>query len=324
MRTRVSAAARMRGGALALIAVFALAACSPPPSVEVARAVAATLDQDLTFRLSASADRDAIAALGDDAEAVTEALRGFSLLGQRGQSGTVVGLRVLGGLNLVQLTTLPDGAVFVRTDVRGLLGEDLEQLLADLRATGAPESVVRGVSALFNFEWVGITGEAGLDGLLDGVLPDAVGTESEAAQVLDGDAVDALVRTLVSAAEIGAPEDMVAGARRYPITFDAAEVADGLDAASATVAQIPFLGSILDGLGAGAAEGDVVVSDGFVVSVVLRLVAGEANAGRLELTLDLDDFGDVPTVGAPAGATIVDAQDLADALVVLLEAGQGN
>lgn len=321
-----STAALVRVVIVVLAVAQLLVACSPPPSVEVARAVRATLDQGVTFRLTAAADSEAIAALGDDAEDVAAALRGFAVLGQRGDAGTVVGVQVLGGIRLLELVTLPDGEVFLRTDVQGVVGEDLEQLLDDLRGSGAPEPVVQGVRALFDRRWVGVTGEAGFAGLLDGVLPRRGDTASEAesAAALDGDVVDAVVRTLVDAAAVGEAQDMVGNARRYPITFDAAEVEAGLDAAVESVARVPFLAALLAALGAGAAEGDVVVSDGVVVSISLRLVAGDAGAGRLELTLDLDDHGDVPPVTAPAEATRVTAQDLADALVALLESGQGN
>ncbi len=117
---------------------------------------------------------------------------------------------------------------------------------------------------------------------------------------------------------------MVGGAKRYPISFDRAEVGEAFDAAGEAVSGVPVLDGVLDGFGRGAASGDVVIRDGVVVSIELRLDAGAEDAGQLVLTLDIDDHDDVPALGPPPGAVIVDAEDLADALVTLLEAGQGN
>lgn len=319
------------GVVLALVAALAVGTVtgcsSPTPTEVVAAAFDRTLSDELSYRLTASADRDALAALADDAGPVAAALNGFALLGHRDEGGAQVALQVLGGVSVLELVTLADDRVFVRTDVQGIVGDDLDRLVDDLGAAGASDDVVQGVRALFARQWVGVEGDAGLDGLLDDVLPDVDGSDDATADGTDADAgldLDLLADLATSAADVGAGTDVPGGGRRHTIAFDPAEVELGLDLAGDAVGDVPVLGGLVRGLSAGAVTGDVVVADGVVTVVTLRLEAGAVDAGRLELVLALDDHGDAPPVTVPQDATIVPAADLAEALVALLAGAQAG
>ena len=285
------------------------------PTQVVRDAVVRTLGGDVTFALTAAADRTALDALGPDAAPVASALNGFSLLGARTAGATRLVLQVRGDVRLVELVTFGDGSVYLRTDLTGLEGDGLDRLLDDLSRSGAPASVVTGVETLFGGDWVGVTGEAALDGLLDGLDGEDVAGASEPAAV--GPALEDVLRGLVGAAQVGEPTDLPADARRYPLTIAAEDAVDGLTAAGDTLVDVPVVGALLAGLEGGDVAGDLVVADGVVTSILVRVRAGAVDAGNLELRLDLADHGDVAPIPVP-DAVAVTAEDLAAALRALL------
>ena len=279
-------------------------------------AVARTVAGDVAYALTAAADRAALEALGPDAAPVASALNGFAVIGARAGGANRVVLQVRGDVRIAELVTLPDGAVFLRTDLEGLEGDGLERLLTDLADSGAPRSVVEGVAAVFSGGWVGVRGEASLDDLL-GALPET-GPSPSVTDVPSTD-VDpaAALSAVLGAAEVTEGRDLPGGAVSYPLEIAAADVARGLDVATDALVDVPVVGPLVAGLTSGTVSGDVVVADGVVTSVLLRLQAGSADAGNLELRLDLSDHGEVAPITAPA-ATLVEAEDLAKALVALL------
>lgn len=309
-------------GALAVGVVAAGCTSQEPPDPETAlvQTVDETLDGAFSYRLVAQADREALDDLGQSLGSVAARLNLFEVSGVVDGATVSVDLQVFGTRPLFQLRRYGAEELFVRigTDdgpLAALATPEIEgRLLGVAVQTSQPDAVVAAIGALFDGEWVEISGAfdpSALTGLpeedgdgeptsleLPTPLPEIVADYLTVVDQVSDDGtttarVDLRVRDLLRAlASLGQDG------------FDAAAFEEGL-------ALLPE-----------AVTGDVLITDGLVEAVVFDVAeaareAGEDVSGSLELRFELADHGDPDTPEVPQAAVTVPSVDLAEGLAQL-------
>ncbi len=292
----------------------------PDPETALVQTVDDTLDGTFAYRLVAEADRDALEDLGRSLGSVAARLNLFEVSGVVDGSTVTVDVQVFGTQPLLQLRRFGAEELYVRIaagegPLAALATPELEgRLLGVAVQTGQPDTVVAAIGALFDGEWVGISGQfdpstltglsdpgAGGDpatGELPTPLPEIVAEYLTVAEQTSDDGtttsrVDLAVRDLLRAlASLGSQG------------FDLATFEEGLALLPETV------------------TGDVVVRDGVVDAIVFDVAeaareAGEDVSGSLELRFELSDHGNPSTPSAPDAAVTVPSVDLAEGLAQL-------
>lgn len=309
--------------ALVLLVAGACTSEEPPadPEQALVEAVRDTLADDVAYRLVAEADREALEALGRDLGSVAARLNLFEVSGVAADGAVTVDVRVAGTEPLFQLRRAADDTVHLRVAAGdGVLAAvatpELEgRVLAVAVQTGQSDAVVAAIGALFDGEWVEVTGG------FDGSVLDAVG---------DGDATEGEEPS----PELATPlPDVVAD---YLVVSDRTE-ADGTTTQRVDLRVRDLLralsrlggdldpASLEDGLAAlpEVVTGDVVTREDRVEEIVFDVAEGARQAGddvpgRLELRLELSDHGDVAMPEPPEVEVVVPGDDLAEGLAQLL------
>lgn len=292
----------------------------PDPETALVQTVDDTLDGAFAYRLVAEADREALEDLGRSLGSVAARLNLFEVSGVVDGSTVTVDVQVFGTEPLLQLRRYGAEEVYVRIaagegPLAALATPELEgRLLGVAVQTGQPDTVVAAIGALFDGEWIGISGEfdpstlTGLSQEGDGEgqgsgelatpLPEVVADYLTVAEQTSDDGttthrVDLAVRDLLRAlASLGSQG------------FDVATFEEGLALLPQTV------------------TGDVVVRDGVVDAIVFDVAeaareAGEDVSGSLELRFELSDHGGPSTPSVPDAVVTVPSPDLAEGLAQL-------
>lgn len=311
--------------ATVLMAAVVAAGCTadepPDPETQLVQTIDETLDGAFAYRLVAEADREALDDLGQSLGSVAARLNLFEVSGVVDGPTVSVDVQVFGTRPLFQLRRFGSEDLYVRVGagdgpLAALATPELEgRLLGVAVQTGQPDTVVTAIGALFDGEWVGITGAfdpaaLGLPGGADRgdaepgsaelptPLPEIVADYLTVAEQASDDAttrtrVDLRVRDLLRALASLGQDD-----------FDVGAFEEGLALLPATV------------------TGDVVTRDGVVEAIVFDVAeaareAGEDVSGSLELRFELSDHGRPETPAVPEAAVTVPSADLAEGLAQL-------
>lgn len=299
---------RRRVGAtrVTVVAVLLLAGCSSPsPQEELTAAIEATAATPVTFELGARADRGALDALGDGAEAAADFLDQARVTGARAPDGrTLLAVTLAGDVPLLEVVTATDGELLLRTGLADLLpvgdGDPAAQLDPILAELGVAEPGRRALAASFSGGWVAVTD---VDGLAE--LVGRAGSDQR-----PGDPPPAITSAgVLEAVTVTGARD-AGDVRRLDVEVD--------------------VGVLLGVLGVATDVGDGTLGDRLPGSVALR--DGLLQELRVELADDADDAAGVvtlvltvtPVEGDPVPAPDVAARLTADELVELVETLQGD
>lgn len=282
---------------LALLVAVAGCTDDPEPREELAAAVAATEETSVNFRLSAVADRGALDSLEGGAADAAAFLDQAGLVGARDPDGALRLAVTLGADEpLLEVVSLPDGALLLRTGLGSLLGvgrtdpsEALDPALAEL---GVDEVGQRALAVSFAGGWLQLTDV----GDVDAALADLFAAPSDDTVTL-GDLsglLDAV--TVVEARDAG-------DVRRFDVTFDP--------------------GAVTGAAGGRALPGTVVLRDGRIQEVRLELPAaeGDADAGVVEAVVTITEVDDGIAVLRPEPDAAISATQLLDLVERLQAAG---
>lgn len=305
---------------MGVLATGCTAEAPPDPATALVQTVDQTLDGAFAYRLVAQADREALDDLGQSLGSVAARLNLVEVSGVVDGSTVSVDVQVFGTQPLFQLRRFASDELYVRVGagdgpLAALATPELEgRLLGVAVQTSQPDTVVAAIGALFDGDWVGISGAfdpAALTGRSDGAdrgepttaelptpLPEIVADYLTVADQVADDGttttrVDLRVRDLLRAlASLGQDG------------FDAGAFEEGLALLPETV------------------TGDVHVRDEVVQAIVFDVAeaareAGEDVSGSLELRFALSDHGhpDLPEV--PRATVTVPSADLAQGLAQL-------
>lgn len=291
----------------------------PDPETALVQTIDETLDGAFAYRLVAEADRDALEDLGQSLGSVAARLNLFEVSGVVDGSTVSVDVQVFGTQPLFQLRRFGSEELYVRVGasegpLAALATPELEgRLLGVAVQTGQPDSVVSAIGALFDGEWVSITGAfdpAALSGLSGGgedgpasadlptPLPEIV---ADYLTVSDQTSDDGTTRTRV---DLRVRDLLRALASLGQDSFDAGAFEEGLVLLPPTV------------------TGDVVTRDGVVEAIVFDVAeaareAGEDVSGSLELRFELSEHGRPEAPAVPQAAVTVPSADLAAGLAQL-------
>lgn len=319
---------RLRQGrawlAVLLAVGVAAAGCTadepPDPETALVQTVDETLDGSFAYRLVAEADREALEDLGQSLGSVAARLNLFEVSGVVDGSTVSVDVEVFGTQPLFQLRRFGAEELYVRVGagegpLAALATPELEGRLLGLAVqTHQADTVVTAIGALFDGDWIAISGAfdpATLTGLSDGAdggdptsaelptpLPEVVADYLTVADQVSDDGttttrVDLRVRDLLRAlASLGQTD------------FDVGAFEEGLAVLPETV------------------TGDVLTRDGVVEAIVFDVAeaarkAGEDVTGAMELRLELSDHGHPQVPEVPQPTVTVPSVDLAEGLAQL-------
>lgn len=309
-------------GVLAVAVVAAGCTSDEPPDPETAlvQTVDETLDGSFAYRLVAEADREALEDLGQSLGSVAARLNLFEVAGVVDGATVSVDVQVFGTQPLFQLRRFGAEELYVRVaagegPLAALATPELEgRLLGVAVQTSQPDTVVTAIGALFDGDWVAVSGAfdpAALTGLSDDTdgadptsaelptpLPEIVADYLTVADQVSDDGttttrVDLQVRDLLRAlASLGQDG------------FDVGAFEEGLAVLPETV------------------TGDVLTRDGVVEAIVFDVAeaaraAGEQVTGAMELRFELSDHGQPQVPEVPQPAVTVPSVDLAEGLAQL-------
>lgn len=326
MTTRVR-----RVPALLLLLVLTLAGCGDggDPTSRLAEAFEETFDGSFAYALTVEADADSLRELGDGAGQAAEFLAGFGVSGVVTGESTTVEIELL-GRPLLQVRSVGEQGLYLQLGLNDLLSafgggafDPQDEIVPALDALGLGEDVKSAVIDLFSGAWVGIEGdfasvEQGLEDLFgtEGETVDEEAARQEFRQLLGGDATGFLERYVEVVEEVEDEElrRYVVRLRLRELVSSVTELNDELGAGAAPLDQ--FEGGFADV--PESVPGTVVTVDGLVESIRFELPDADAEGrdapGVVELRLELDDHGAVPPVEAPAGATIITAEQANEVL----------
>lgn len=290
------------------------------PATALVETVDDTLDGAFAYRLVAEADKEALEDLGQSLGSVAARLNLFEVSGMVEGPTVTVDVAVFGTQPLLQLRRFGPDALYVRVaagegPLAALASPELEgRLLGVAVQTSQPDTVVAAIGALFDGDWVGITGAfdpSALTGLAD-------------ADATDDPAADELATPLPEiVADYLTVEDQVADDGTTTSRVDLA-VRDLLRALASLGTQGFDVASFEEGLALlpEAVTGDVVTRDGVVEAIVFDVAeaareAGEDVSGSLQLRFELSDHGQPSTPEVPDAEVTVPSVDLAEGLAQL-------
>lgn len=308
--------------AAALAATLLGGACAgSDPADELATAVETTFDGAFRYAVTAEADGEALARLGERAALAGGLLAGIDVDGRvDGRGGVTLSVSLLGQEPVLEVRRTGPDAVYGRLEldlVLAALGADVaglrERLAAVAGALDLPPAVEPAVLTAFDGDWVGVEGRLDADALAGAAGaaaategPSAAGALAAALGEDPGDFVD----RFVTVTDVEEPD----GDRRFGVTLrlrallrSIAAVADGAAGGRGSEAA---LDGALDAFPA-EVPGEVAVADGRVSSIAFDVgrAADTGEAGSLLVTLDISDVDDVPRVEPPDEAVVVPARD---------------
>lgn len=311
-------------GLLAMGVVAAGCTADEPPDPETAlvQTIDETLDGAFAYRLVAEADRDALEDLGQSLGSVAARLNLFEVSGMVDGSTVSVDVQVFGTQPLFQLRRFGAEELYVRVGtsdgpLAALATPELEgRLLGVAVQTGQPDSVVSAIGALFDGEWVSITGAfdpAALSGLSGG----ADGGEDEPASTDLPTPLPEIVADYLTVSD-QTPDD---GTTRSRVDLRVRDLLRAL----ASLGQDSFdAGAFEEGLALlpPTVTGDVVTRDGVVEAIVFDVAeaareAGEDVSGSLQLRFELSEHGHPEAPAVPQAEVTVPSADLAAGLAQL-------
>lgn len=308
-----------------MVAVMA-AGCTadepPDPETQLVQTIDETLDGAFAYRLVAQADREALDDLGQSLGSVAARLNLFEVSGVVDGPTVSVDVQVFGTRPLFQLRRFGSEELYVRVGagdgpLAALATPELEgRLLGVAVQTGQPDTVVTAIGALFDGEWVGITGAfdpaalAGLSGGEDGDADEPGGAELPTP-------LPEIVADYLTVSEQASEDDTT----RTRVDLRVRDLLRAL----ASLGQDDFdVGAFEEGLALlpETVTGDVVTRDGVVEAIVFDVAeaareAGEDVSGSLELRFELSDHGRPETPEVPEAAVTVPSADLAEGLAQL-------
>jgi len=304
-------------------------ACTDPapadPEAALVQTVQDTLDGAFDYRLVAEADREAVEELGQSLGSVAARLNVFEVTGVVDGSTASMDVQAFGTAPLLQVRRFGDDELYLRVaagdgPLAALATPELEgRILGVAVQTGQSDAVVAAVGALFDGDWIGVTGafDPGVLSELSGGQdagdedPDGQGDDQAATplpqlvddyiRVVDQQEDDGTTTTrvelqvralLLALAGVGGP-------------VDAEDFEENLQVIPETVA------------------GDVLVADGVVEAVVFDIAAAAREAGddvrgSLQLRLELSEHGQPTTPAVPDPKVTVPSVDLTEGLAQLL------
>lgn len=306
--------------ALLSLTVLAAGACSDEPDLEsdLAAAISATLEDSFSFRFSVDADRDALAALGEDAAAAAGFLGSFAFAGERTEQGTAFRLQVF-GQDALDVRSVDGDRTFVRlglADVPAVPPEltDPATMLPALRQLGIGQDAELAAATLLKGDWLEVVGPLDLARLSRAIGGDPAAEDGDAAFAGD---LETQVRRFVDVVEHTEAD----GRRTFRIQLRLRDlVAAGAEATAAAEGDAP---ADVDGLESvpEVVPGSVFVRDGRVDRIRLDVASlttdDDAPPGRVELQLDVEDHGSARLPPAPSPARTIDAEQLLDAIATI-------
>lgn len=307
--------------ALLSLTVLAAGACSDEPDDlegDLAAALSATLEDSFSFRFSVDADRDALAALGEDAVAAAGFLGSFAFAGERTEQGAAFRLQVF-GQDALDVRSGAGDRTFVRlglADVPAVPPEltDPATMLPALRQLGIGQDAELAAATLLKGDWLEVVGPLDLARLSRAIGGDPAAEDGGAA--FDGD-LEAQVRRFVEVVEHTEAD----GRRTFRIQLRLRDLAAaGAEATAAAEGDAP---ADLDDLGSipEVVPGSVLVRDGRVDRIRLDVASlttdDDAPPGRVELQLDVEDHGSASLPPWPTPARTIDAEQLLDAIATI-------
>lgn len=292
--------------ATVLVGALVLVGCTgePTPREELAAALRATEETSVNFRVTAVADRGALDALEGGAADAAVFLEQAGLVGSRDPDGALRLAVTLGGDEpLIEVVSLPDGPLLLRTGLGDLLGvgrtDPAEQLDPALAELGVGEAGRRALAVSFAGGWLELTDVADVDAALAELFGDDGADAPGGAALTD-------LSALLDRVEVVDARD-AGDVRRFDVQVDAA----GLTGAAATDA--PPL------------AGQVALRDGRVQEVRLELApaagAGPSDAGVVELVVTLTEVDAGTAVLRPEADAALTAAELLDLVDRLQQAG---
>lgn len=314
--------------ATGVLVAVGLVGCTddPPadPETALVQSVEDTLAGSFAYRLVAEADREALESLGRSLGSVAARLNLFEVSGVVADGAATVDVAAV-GTQLLQLRRFPDDATYLRLaagegPLGTLLSPELEgQLLGVAVQTDQPQSVVGSIGALFDGDWIGVTGE--VDTSLLSELAGGDATDDATAASEDGEdpatplpEVVADYLTVTDRTEDDGTTTLRVDLRVRDLLRALSRLGDDVD-----------LDALEEQLGAlpETVTGDVVTSDGVVHAIVFDVAegareAGEDVPGSLQLRLELDDHGEPDVPRVPEAAVEVPSAELTAGLVQLL------
>lgn len=317
-----------RVGVLAMCVVAAGCTADEPPDPEAAlvQTIDETLDGAFAYRLVAEADRDALEDLGQSLGSVAARLNLFEVSGVVDGPTVSVDVQVFGTRPLFELRRFGAEELYVRVGagdgpLAALATPELEgRLLGVAVQTGQPDSVVSAIGALFDGEWVSITGAfdpaalSGLSGREDG------GEDGGEDGPADADLPTPLPEIVADYLTVS-DQTSDDGATRTRVDLRVRDLLRAL----ASLGQDGFdVGAFEEGLALlpETVTGDVVTRDGVVEAIVFDVAeaareAGEDVSGSLELRFELSEHGSPEAPTVPQAEVTVPSADLAAGLAQL-------
>lgn len=312
-------------GVLAVAVVAAGCTSDEPPDPETAlvQTVDETLDGSFAYRLVAEADREALEDLGQSLGSVAARLNLFEVAGVVDGATVSVDVQVFGTQPLFQLRRFGAEELYVRVaagegPLAALATPELEgRLLGVAVQTSQPDTVVTAIGALFDGDWIGISGAfdpAALTGLADGA--DGEGGEAPTTTELPTPLPEIVADYLTVADQVS--DD---GTTTTRVDLQVRDLLRAL----ASLGQDGFdVGAFEEGLAVlpETVTGDVLTRDGVVEAIVFDVAeaaraAGEEVTGAMELRFELSDHGQPQVPEVPQPAVTVPSVDLAEGLAQL-------
>ncbi len=316
-----------------LVVVLLAVSCSSEgasddPSSRLAESFEQTFRGSFAYHLEAVADRDALEAMDATLGPIVARLNLFEIDGVVDGDTATMAFSLYGLAPLGEFRRFGDDEIFLRFGitqeplsvlVRPDLGSDLTRIAEE---QDLPRTVTNAIAALFQGDWVGVTGAfdpADMEDLL-GVDVARESDDAPADGTLAG-ALPDLVRQYVEVSdEIAEDGSAVYGVELRVVEMLATVAGLGERGLSAEDAQM------LNDLFAGFPErvaGTVGIEDGVVTEVVFDIAqaardAGDDVPGSLVVRLELRDHGDPVTPERPGDATLVDSDELLAGLAALL------
>ncbi|MDX1619497.1 MAG: hypothetical protein R3320_00800 [Nitriliruptorales bacterium] len=330
----------LRRSVLFLVFALVLAACGDggDPSDRLADAFEETFDGTFAYEFTVDADSDALSGLGEGAGQAAAFLAGFSASGTVNDEDATFAITLL-NQQIFQFRTIGQEAFYLQLGINDFIAafggggfDPQDELVPALDALGLGEEVKGAVIEAFNGSWVGVEGELDTDELsaLLGGEPAETDEESrERFREVFGEDIPAFFERFVVVESEESEDDV----RQYDVLLQLHEL---LRAAAELNQELGVDDAGLGDLEADLADlpetvaGSVITADGLVEKISFDLAdavreQGDTEvAGSVELSLEITEHDDVPAVEAPEGATVLTAEQFADALAKLAELTTGN
>lgn len=329
---------------LLLVLGLVLAACGDggDPSEELADAFQNTFDGSFAYEFTVDADADALAELGEGAGQAAGFLSGFSAAGTVDEDAASFAVTLL-NQQIFQLRTIGQEAFYIQLGLNDFLAafggggfDPQDELVPALDALGLGEEVKGAVIEAFNGSWVGVEGELDteeLSALLGGETEPVDEEAQQRFREVFGEDVPGFFERFVVVEEEESEDDVTS----YSVLLQVHEL-------FRAVADVNAELGVDDAAGLGDLEADladlpetvpgtVITADDHVELITFDLAAamadpdadGEAEAvGSVELRFEITDHDDVEPVEAPEDATVLTAEQFADALAKLAELTTGG